>query len=221
MASKTKDRILQASRLLFNNEGVSNVAMVDIAATLDISPGNLYYHYRGKEQLIPVLFDLFAAEMSALVTAELAQFKTLEDRWVYSFLLLETLYKYRCLHGLDAIRFDKALAKRYKRLQASLAKALEALIEQLQGSTDEDEPRNRECCQVSNIDRGILAEGVAVFMIAWVAQAELAVDDKAERRLLHDGVYRVFHQLAVAIHHRAEFLAACKVVMQETLAASK
>lgn len=211
MANKTKHRILQAARLLFNDEGVSNVAMVDIAATLNISPGNLYYHYRGKEQLMPALFDGFAAELSALVAANVTALESLEDRWAYSFLLLDTLYNYRCLHGLDAIRFDKLLSRRYKRLQLSLAKMLEVLIDQLQVSD------SVERINASDVDRSILAQNIALFMFSWVEHTELNLDANAERQFLHEGVYRVFFQIAVTIGDRALFLTHCKAVMTDTV----
>lgn len=217
MASKTKDRILQATRLLFNDEGVSNVAMVDIAATLDISPGNLYYHYRGKEQLIPVLFEQFASELSALLTADVASLTSLEDRWAYQFLILDTLYRYRCLHGLDAIRFDRSLAKRYRRLQASLVKVLQALINQLQmDSVTSDKLALDDIARMGAGDNPMLAENIALFMFCWPNDAELNLNDDAERKYLHEGVYRVFYQLAVCLGNCQSFLADCEKVMLGT-----
>jgi AcrR family transcriptional regulator len=215
MASKTKDRILQATRLLFNDEGVSNVAMVDIAATLDISPGNLYYHYRGKEQLIPVLFEQFAAELSALLAADVEGLTSLEDRWAYQYLILDTLYNHRCLHALDAIRFDKSLAKRYRRLQSSLVKVLQALINQLQMDSVASEALGiDEVALMGAGDNQMLAENIALFMFYWSNDAELNLTDDAERHYLHEGVYRVFYQLAFCLGNRQSFLASCEKVMQ-------
>lgn len=221
MATKTKDKILTASRLLFNDEGVSNVAMVDIAATIDISPGNLYYHYRGKDELIPVLFELFAAELSALVAADVSALKSLEDRWTFNYLIFDTLYNYRCLHGLDTIRFDKSLVRRYKRLQQSLANCIEVLIhqEQLEGIESGD-VSGHDIPSTDKAEHHILAENIAVFMFAWVTNAELNIDKASEQKYLNDGVYRVFYQLSSETYYRSKFLERCKSIQQQALSGS-
>ena len=53
---KTRDRIIQASKELFNEQGERNVTTNHIASHLGISPGNLYYHFKNKQQII---FDIY------------------------------------------------------------------------------------------------------------------------------------------------------------------
>ncbi|MGA1343220.1 MAG: TetR/AcrR family transcriptional regulator, partial [Hyphomonas sp.] len=64
---KTRDRILEVSLLLFNEEGEGVLSSVDVANALEISPGNLYYHFRGKDAIIRALFDRFEEEMRVIL----------------------------------------------------------------------------------------------------------------------------------------------------------
>jgi AcrR family transcriptional regulator len=52
----TKTRILKTALRLFNEQGSVNVSTRHIADALDMSPGNLYYHYPHKEAIVQALF---------------------------------------------------------------------------------------------------------------------------------------------------------------------
>lgn len=60
---KTKDKIIEASIELFNSQGERNVTTNHIASHLNISPGNLYYHFRNKEEIIRNIFSKYADHM--------------------------------------------------------------------------------------------------------------------------------------------------------------
>jgi AcrR family transcriptional regulator len=59
---KTKERILVTSAELFNRSGVSTMTTNHIAKAMDISPGNLYFHYDNKEQILVELYKRMAKE---------------------------------------------------------------------------------------------------------------------------------------------------------------
>jgi AcrR family transcriptional regulator len=59
---KTKERILQTSIELFNRSGVVAVTTNHIAKAMNISPGNLYFHYDNKEEILIELFKRMAKE---------------------------------------------------------------------------------------------------------------------------------------------------------------
>ena len=48
----TRDRIVGAAVRLFNESGTAAVSTNHIAGAAGISPGNLYYHFRNKEEII-------------------------------------------------------------------------------------------------------------------------------------------------------------------------
>ena len=58
----TKTRILDAALRLFNELGTANVTTNHIAEALGMSPGNLYYHFRNKAEIVRALFARITAE---------------------------------------------------------------------------------------------------------------------------------------------------------------
>lgn len=54
---KTKARILAAALQRFNAQGTSNVSTNHIAEATGISPGNLYYHFSSKDEIIHAIFE--------------------------------------------------------------------------------------------------------------------------------------------------------------------
>ena len=50
-------RIIEETRVLMNEHGAQSIGTTQIAEALKISPGNLYYHFKNKEEIVRILFD--------------------------------------------------------------------------------------------------------------------------------------------------------------------
>lgn len=70
---KTKDRILDAARELFNVWGVAHVSVRQICEQLSISPGNFSYHYPHKDQLVVELYTRMQQELAEVLTSVMEQ----------------------------------------------------------------------------------------------------------------------------------------------------
>ncbi len=101
---RTRERILETSLALFNREGEPNVATADIADEMNISPGNLYYHFANKAEIVTELYDALEAKLSPLLAMRPGGVTGVEDLWLWLHLLFETMTQYRFLYrDLDDI----------------------------------------------------------------------------------------------------------------------
>jgi AcrR family transcriptional regulator len=98
MAARTRERILDAALDLFNSEGEPHVTTNRIADELEISPGNLHYHFRTKQHLIEALFEQFERRMLALLATPEEREPHIEDIWLFLHLAFEAIGDYRFLY---------------------------------------------------------------------------------------------------------------------------
>ncbi|WP_066949464.1 TetR/AcrR family transcriptional regulator [Microtetraspora fusca] len=160
----TKERILDGSLELFNNRGVQAVTTNHIADHLNMSPGNLYYHFRSKEHIIRSLFERIDADARA-VMAPLPT-PVSPQQWAEVFLHgLDTVWRYRFFFAniVEIAGRDDMLASRLRALTRWILDwttgAIDALIEQ--GSMTPLAPG----------DRRRLAENVFIIIWNWTSYA--------------------------------------------------
>ena len=96
--NKTKDRILQISLQLFNERGERSVTTNHIAAELGISPGNLYYHFRNKQEIIKELAQQYQAEILEMLALPTDRPLNANDKIRYFQVLSNQLWAYRFIH---------------------------------------------------------------------------------------------------------------------------
>lgn len=133
---KRRDLILEVSLELFNEEGEANLSAVDIANELDISPGNLYYHFKGKEEIISALYEQFESNIVVLLKDTKDAGNTLEEHWLHLYVILECIYHYRFFfrnitdllqkYGVIESRFRRLIEQQYQ----STLTMLEHLMEE-------------------------------------------------------------------------------------------
>ena len=96
--NKTKDRILQISLQLFNERGERSVTTNHIAAELGISPGNLYYHFRNKQEIIKELAQQYQTETLEMLALPTDRPLNANDKISYFQVLSNQLWAYRFIH---------------------------------------------------------------------------------------------------------------------------
>ncbi|HOD52994.1 MAG TPA: TetR/AcrR family transcriptional regulator [Candidatus Cloacimonadota bacterium] len=110
----TKQRIIETAKTLFNEEGTKNVTTNHVAKALNISPGNLYYHYKNKEEIIRSVYqnmlDVLADVWKDFETERLSlkSFKTVVA--IYNVLYDYRFFQYEIISLLEN---DEMLKKMY------------------------------------------------------------------------------------------------------------
>ena len=94
---RTAERILDVTLELFNRFGEPNVSTTLISAELNISTGNLYYHYPAKDLLVDRLFDRYEQSLGSLLKAA-GDVRDVEDAWLFFHMLFELIWQYRFLY---------------------------------------------------------------------------------------------------------------------------
>jgi AcrR family transcriptional regulator len=115
-SQQTRAHICEAALRLFNEEGTAAVSTNRVAAEAGLSPGNLYYHFADKREIIRALHDRYAAAHETLwkpepdepaglarLPANLA--RATELAWEYRFFERERL---------ALVRADPQLLARYR-----------------------------------------------------------------------------------------------------------
>lgn len=159
---KTRDRILQCSLELFNDEGEPNVTTLHVATELDISPGNLYYHFKGKDSIINELFSDFETELSELQITQIPDDSPLLNMWAYLQLSFETMARYLFLFRdvADLLTRYPALQRRFNVILGKQRKSLMVLCGALN-----DDSELLACCDE---DIEALVEHMTMTMIFWL-----------------------------------------------------
>lgn len=117
---KTRDRILDTALRLFNDSGTAAVSTNHIADALGISPGNLYYHFRNKEEIIQALFERLFALWDRVYSVPDDSVPTLQDlcRLVHDNFVVLIDYRFVYRELIVLLRRDDQLRRRWGEVRA-------------------------------------------------------------------------------------------------------
>ena len=105
---KTRDKIIRASIDLFNEKGERNITTNHIAAHLSISPGNLYYHFRNKEDIILSIYEEYARTLLLDIFPVVSKdVKALDALILYMDAVFQAMIKFRFLYSNLSVLLSK------------------------------------------------------------------------------------------------------------------
>jgi AcrR family transcriptional regulator len=158
---RTAERILEVTLTLFNRFGEPNVSTTLISAELNISPGNLYYHYPAKDELINSLFARYETALDELLQAADAV-SNVEDAWLFFHMLFELIWQYRFLYRdlNDLLSKNRKLETHFQRRLQQKVRAVRAVIDGL---------ARHAAVQIDAEAAGPAAEAMVVVLTYWLS----------------------------------------------------
>src|SRR3954465_8441756 len=92
---RTRERILELSLRLFNEFGEPNITTTVIAEEMNISPGNLYYHFRNKDDIVNSIFVQFEQEIERMLIHPEERRPNIEHMWNSLHAIFQLVWRYR------------------------------------------------------------------------------------------------------------------------------
>ena len=132
---RTAERILEVALELFNRFGEPNVSTTLISSELHISPGNLYYHYPAKDELINALFDRYESALSELLNAS-DGVRDVENAWFFMHSLFELIWQYRFLYRdlNDLLSKNRRLETHFQWILKNKTRAVKSMLDSMSRS---------------------------------------------------------------------------------------
>ncbi|MBE7366281.1 TetR/AcrR family transcriptional regulator [Ramlibacter pallidus] len=189
---RTAERILEVTLDLFNRFGEPNVSTTLISAELNISPGNLYYHYPAKDELINSLFDRYEKALDELLQAA-ADVRNVEDAWFFLHTLFELIWQYRFLYRdlNDLLSKNRRLETHFQAVLKDKARAIRAMLDGMSRSG---------AIRIDVRELEATATSMVVVLTYWLSYEYVrdprhALEPEAAQQALLRGAHHVLHLL--------------------------
>lgn len=187
--TSTRERILATSLELFNREGERNITTNHIAEALGISPGNLYYHFRNKSEIVKELFDRYQATVEAFLQVPQGRPLTWHDKVGYLEAILESIWATRFLHRDlgHLLNQDETLREEYREFVSICIEKGLNIYKGLRSSgiLDADD----EALQALMVNTWVIVASWAMFVQSMVPGDHR--NQELDRTLLRQGIYQI------------------------------
>lgn len=185
-----RERILDLSLKLLNEEGAQAAGTTRIAQVLGISPGNLYYHFKNRQEIVRALFADLEAEFRALVVEDVGPPISPERFAGFYLRSFDVAWRYRFFFGglHHLLRQDEELALAYRNLQAWALDGLEGIVRQLAKDGSLEKPKGRN---------GFRSLGLNTWLIwmNWIRFIQTSGREPVTREDMVEGVGQMFDLL--------------------------
>lgn len=219
---KTRERILETSRDLFNEQGERSITASEIALVMDISPGNLYYHFKGKDDILAELWSRHQRALAGVLAGPVHDpglFEQTDDSvsgrveraWLYLTVVLETMYADRYLyHNLDDLmhRYD-AIGRGFPRLTLMMRASCRAVAASLLEHSDHTSTPAR-------FER--IADAMTLTLVYWLSYDRLQHRGADSIGTVHSGVLQLLTVCAPYLGgEEAQFYEECEALHRRML----
>ncbi|MDF2154738.1 TetR/AcrR family transcriptional regulator [Vibrio sp. CAU 1672] len=129
---KTREKIVYAALELFNQHGERNITTNHIAEYIEISPGNLYYHFRNKQEIVREIFTLYSSELLERFTPIQGAQESLTMLKSYLDSIFTLMWKYRFFYANlpEILSRDAQLHEDYIKVQEKLQANLIVIVQE-------------------------------------------------------------------------------------------
>lgn len=181
---KTKDKIIQASIELFNLQGERNVSTNHIAAHLGISPGNLYYHYRNKDDIIRSIYKMYEKNLDQMFQPQHVNSIGMDEMMFYVDRVFYSMWRFRFFYANlpDILARDPELHERYLVAQKHLYQRMFQILKEM---------REQQYITLDDEMLNDLAHTLKLVVTFWISYQHTQSQQEITQSTISEGVLKV------------------------------
>jgi AcrR family transcriptional regulator len=156
---------------------------------MHISPGNLYYHFRNKDDIVNSIFAQFEAGIVRMLTVPAGRRSNMEDVWLYLHHMFELIWRYRFFYRdlNDLLSRNRTLELQFKAILEHKTKVARQLCEDL---------RSEGALEADEAEIGAMATNMVVVATYWLSYEYVRNPRKySEQQAIADALARGCYQV--------------------------